>query len=73
MGSASKEKVELARAEAAERLQALGTQLSEGTIRLGDASFLVPDHVALEIEADEDEFEIEIKWRHVAGHVECRR
>jgi amphi-Trp domain-containing protein len=63
MGNPSKEKVRVARTEAVQRLQTLAKQLETGTIRLGGQTFQVPEHVGLEMKADRDEFDIELKWK----------
>lgn len=58
-----KEKVSIARIEAVHRLQTLAKQIETGTVRLGDSSYKVPDQVRLEVKADRDELEIELKWK----------
>ena len=63
MGDSSKEKLNLGRGDAAQRLHDLAEQLSHGTIRLGNQQFQVADQVRLEVKADKDELEIEVKWR----------
>lgn len=62
MGSASKEKLDLARAEAVQRLLTLAVQIEQGALVLGGKTFSVPDQVHLEIKADGGELEIELKW-----------
>jgi amphi-Trp domain-containing protein len=72
MGSASKSKQRLnvTRADAARRLQTLAKELEEGTLRLGDKTFPIPEQMRLSIKADSDELEIELKW--VAADVQAR-
>lgn len=62
MGIASKEKLKVARTEAVERLRALAGQLEHGLVHLGDIELRVPEEVRLEIKADSDELEIDVKW-----------
>ena len=59
----SKEKLNVARIEAVQRLHTMANQLEEGTVRLGDKSFKVPDRVSLEIKAESGELEFELKWK----------
>jgi amphi-Trp domain-containing protein len=62
MATPSKEKMSIARTEAVQRLQSLTKQIETGTFNLGDKSYKVPDHVRLEVKADKEELEIELKW-----------
>jgi amphi-Trp domain-containing protein len=62
MATPSKEKMSIARTEAVQRLQSLTKQIETGTFKLGDKSYKVPDHVRLEVKADKEELEIELKW-----------
>jgi amphi-Trp domain-containing protein len=62
MPTPSKEKMSIARKEAVLQLQNLTKQIETGTFKFGDKSFKVPDHVRLEVKADKEELEIELKW-----------
>ena len=73
MGRASKEEMKVVRAEAAERLRALATHIEQGLILLGREEFKVPEEVRLEIKADTDELDVELKWRPSASLEEERR
>ncbi len=66
MGTKPKEKMKLARTEAVERLRALANDLERGSIMLGDQAFSVPDEVRLEVKAEQDELEVELKWKAAA-------
>jgi amphi-Trp domain-containing protein len=65
MGKRNKVKIQrhLGRDEAVQQLQALVQELSAGTLTISGHSVTVPDPVYLEIEAEEDEVEIKLKWR----------
>jgi len=63
MAMASKEKLELGRMEAVQRLHTVARQLEEGKILLGDKTFKIPDRVQFEIKGENQELEIEMKWK----------
>jgi amphi-Trp domain-containing protein len=65
MGKHNKVKIQrhLSRDEAVQQLQALVQELSAGTLTISGHVVTVPDSVYLEIEAEENELEIELKWR----------
>lgn len=63
MATPTKENVSIARAEAVQRLQTLAKQIESGMFRLGETSYKVPEQVRLEVKADREELEIELKWR----------
>jgi amphi-Trp domain-containing protein len=60
---ASKEKLELGRMEAVQRLHTVAKQMEEGKILLGDKTFKIPDRVQFEIKGENQELEIEMKWK----------
>jgi amphi-Trp domain-containing protein len=62
MAAPTKEKKSIARSEAVQRLQSLTKQIETGTFNLGDKSYKVPEQVRLEVKADREELEIELKW-----------
>ena len=66
MGSTSKEKMTLTRAEVVKRLQTLAEQIKQGTIMLENKKVEVPEKVRLEIKADREELEVELKWKAVS-------
>ena len=53
---------ELTRAQAADRLVRIAEQLREGTVVIGDDTVAVPERVYLEIELEDGELELELKW-----------
>ncbi len=61
----TREKMELTRAEAAQRLATLAEQVEQGTIVIGEETFPVPETVRLEIKAASEELEIELEWEAV--------
>lgn len=63
MDTPSKEKTSIARTEAVQRLQTLAKQIEGGMVRLGDASYKVPEQVRFEVKADREELDIELKWK----------
>lgn len=66
-GGTGKEKLTLTRAEAVKRLQGLADQIKLGTIMLENKKVDVPEKVRLEIKADRDELEVELKWKELAA------
>jgi amphi-Trp domain-containing protein len=54
--------VEMSRAELAEKLVEIAAQLKGGTVVIGGEEVAVPEHVYLEIEVEDGELELEIKW-----------
>jgi amphi-Trp domain-containing protein len=62
MATPSREKTSIARMEAVQRLQNLTKQIETGMFNLGDKSYKVPEQVRLEVKADREELEIELKW-----------
>lgn len=62
-----KQEIPMTRAEAVQRIQALLEQLQKGSVVLGDKTFPIPEQLLLELEADDEEFEIELKWRPPAA------
>lgn len=64
----SKTRASLTRAEAADRLANLAQQLREGSISLeGGPKLPVAEQVELKAELQEDELELELKWRPAAS------
>jgi amphi-Trp domain-containing protein len=53
---------ELSRAQAADRLAQVAEQLREGTVVAGDDTVAVPERVYFEIELEDGELKIELKW-----------
>jgi amphi-Trp domain-containing protein len=63
MSTASKEKIELGRMEAVQRLHTVAKQIEEGKILLGDKAFKIPERLHLEIKGENEELAIELKWK----------
>ena len=61
--TSKKKEINLERAEVARRIHNLAEEVSRGTIRMGEKSIQVPDQVRIEMKAEKDEFDIELKWR----------
>ncbi len=57
-----KEKSTVTRAEAVQRILTVLEQLRQGTVVLGNETLRIPEQVLLELEADGEELEIELKW-----------
>jgi amphi-Trp domain-containing protein len=58
----TREKMLLPRAEVAQKLLALAGELERGAVVFQNRKIPVADHVRLEIKADADELEVELKW-----------
>jgi amphi-Trp domain-containing protein len=64
----SKEKVNLSRAEAVQRLKLLAREVEEGAVYLEERAYPVPDQVNFEIQANGHEIEVELKWKSHGAH-----
>lgn len=58
----SKERVDVSRTEAVQRIRALLDQLGQGSVTVGDRTFQVPEQIHLEMKAEADELDFELKW-----------
>ena len=65
-----KEEIQVTRAEAVQRILTVLEQLQRGTVVLGDKTFRIPEQLVLELEADGQELEIELKWKPSATESE---
>jgi hypothetical protein len=63
MTTTSKEKLELGRMEAVQRLHTVAKQIEDGKILLGDKSFKIPDRIQFAMKGENEELEIELKWK----------
>ncbi len=63
------EKTSMDRAQAVQRIRMLADQIELGIVLLGDHAYEIPDQVELELEAENDEFEIELKWKPIFGYL----
>lgn len=68
MSHPSKEKVNLTRAQAVERLKLLAKEVEEGTVYLEEKAYPVPEEVSFEIEASGHDIEVELKWKSHGPH-----
>lgn len=58
----SKERVDVSRTEAVQRIRALLDQLGQGSVTVGDRTFQVPEQIHLEMKAEADELDFELTW-----------
>lgn len=63
MDTTTKERVELGRMEAVQRLQTFARQIEEGKVLLGDKAYKIPERVHLSIKGENEELEIGLKWK----------
>jgi amphi-Trp domain-containing protein len=63
MTTINKEKIELGRMEAVQRLHTVAKQIEEGKLVLGDKSFKIPDRLHFAMKGENEELEIELKWK----------
>lgn len=63
MATTTKEKLELGRMEAVQRLHTVAKQIEDGKILLGDKAFKIPERIQFEIKGESEELGIELKWK----------
>ena len=63
MSTVSKEKLELGRMEAVQRLHTFAKQIEEGKVLLGEKAYKIPERIQFEIKGENEELEIGLKWK----------
>lgn len=59
----TKERIDLGRMEAVQRLHTVAKQIEDGKILLGDKTYKIPERLQFEIKGENEELDIELKWK----------